>query len=166
MNGVLLACTFSWGCETANQLGISQFLKQYAENKGKDLSEQEAKEKLRKLFSYFYYSVIAEANGIEDPFDLRVVEAHWIGNELLEKVDLKAIEKVFKAEEKTYPDQFALAFVIKPLVDSLSAHHNTYAATKKTCQVTVGGKYLYHLSKKRIPATSKHIKNLSKYGKV
>lgn len=34
-----------------------------------------------------YLQVIAESNGIADPFDVRVVEAYWIGNDLLETVD-------------------------------------------------------------------------------
>jgi len=34
-----------------------------------------------------YLRTIAAANGIGDPFDPRVVEAYWIGNELLEGVD-------------------------------------------------------------------------------
>ncbi|MBM3469304.1 MAG: hypothetical protein FJX73_00705 [Armatimonadetes bacterium] len=34
-----------------------------------------------------YLRVIAESNGIADPFDARVVEAYWIGNGLLETVD-------------------------------------------------------------------------------
>lgn len=34
-----------------------------------------------------YLQVIAESNGIADPFDTRVVEAYWIGNDLLETVD-------------------------------------------------------------------------------
>ncbi len=38
---------------------------------------------------YPYLKLIADENGIEDPFDERVVEAYWIGNELLEKVKLK-----------------------------------------------------------------------------
>ena len=31
-----------------------------------------------------YLQLIARANGIADPFDERVVEAYWIGNDLLE----------------------------------------------------------------------------------
>lgn len=34
-----------------------------------------------------YLRKIAEANGIADPFDGRVVEAYWLGNELLERLD-------------------------------------------------------------------------------
>ena len=38
---------------------------------------------------YPYLKLIADENGIKDAFDERVVEAYWIGNELLEKVKLK-----------------------------------------------------------------------------
>jgi hypothetical protein len=34
-----------------------------------------------------YLELIAHANGIADPLDRRVVEAYWIGNRLLERVD-------------------------------------------------------------------------------
>lgn len=33
-----------------------------------------------------YLELIAGANGISDPLDLRVVEAYWVGNELLDRV--------------------------------------------------------------------------------
>lgn len=34
-----------------------------------------------------YLEIIAAAAGLDDPLDRRVVEAYWIGNELLELVD-------------------------------------------------------------------------------
>jgi hypothetical protein len=34
-----------------------------------------------------YLKVIAAGSGISDPFDQRVVEAYWVGNELLNRVD-------------------------------------------------------------------------------
>jgi len=37
--------------------------------------------------AYPYLELIAGCNGIADPFDVRVVEAYWIGNALLERVD-------------------------------------------------------------------------------
>lgn len=37
--------------------------------------------------AYPYLCLIAQANGIRDPFDSRVVEAYWIGNDLLERVE-------------------------------------------------------------------------------
>lgn len=35
-----------------------------------------------------YMELIARATGIKDPFDRRVVEAYWVGNDLLERVDM------------------------------------------------------------------------------
>jgi hypothetical protein len=37
--------------------------------------------------AYPYLKLIASANGLADPFDRRVVEAYWIGNPFLERVD-------------------------------------------------------------------------------
>lgn len=36
--------------------------------------------------AYPYLRLIADANGIQDPFDDRVVEAYWVGNDLLDRV--------------------------------------------------------------------------------
>ena len=38
-----------------------------------------------------YLKLIAQANGIPDPFDPRVVDAYWIGNELLEGVEMRQL---------------------------------------------------------------------------
>jgi hypothetical protein len=38
-----------------------------------------------------YLKLIANANGIADSFDARVVEAYWLGNELLEGVEVRAL---------------------------------------------------------------------------
>ena len=38
-----------------------------------------------------YLNLIARANGIADPFDPRVVEAYWIGNELLDHVEVRQL---------------------------------------------------------------------------
>lgn len=50
-------------------------------------------EKMLSAFNtlYPYLELIAHSNGIKDPFDERVVEAYWIGNELLEKVERQAL---------------------------------------------------------------------------
>lgn len=39
--------------------------------------------------AYPYLKLIAAANGIADPFDARVVDAYWIGNDLLERVEAR-----------------------------------------------------------------------------
>src|SRR6266536_3071279 len=38
-----------------------------------------------------YLQLIARANGIPDPFDPRVVDAYWIGNELLDRVGVRQL---------------------------------------------------------------------------
>lgn len=38
-----------------------------------------------------YLQLIARANGIADPFDDRVVEAYWIGNQLLDGVEVRQL---------------------------------------------------------------------------
>ena len=41
--------------------------------------------------AYPYLALIARANGIADPFDARVVEAYWIGNDLLKGVEVRQL---------------------------------------------------------------------------
>lgn len=38
-----------------------------------------------------YLQLIARANGMDDPLDPRVVEAYWIGNRLLDRVDMGSL---------------------------------------------------------------------------
>lgn len=44
-----------------------------------------------------YLRLIAEANDIADPFDERVVEAYWLGNELLEQVEVRQLHDALLA---------------------------------------------------------------------
>lgn len=59
---------------------------------GAYLTAGEADDGLRRHLRTFagampYLTLIASCNAIADPFDVRVVEAYWIGNALLERVD-------------------------------------------------------------------------------
>ena len=165
MTGPLLGATFSFGCEMANELGITPLLKEYAFSGGKSCSEEQIKEALKKLASYFYYLAIARANGISDPFDFRVVEAHWIGNELLDKVASKHAAIVIKEESASH-DRIILVYYLKPLIQTGKAHHNFYAQQigKEACRVTNDGKYFLHLGQRRVPASPEDLQNLAKYG--
>lgn len=56
--------------------------------RGEKIDEQ----KIRQILQQFagtnlYYNFIARSNGITDPFDKKVVEAYWTGNELLDKLN-------------------------------------------------------------------------------
>ena len=47
---------------------------------------------LRRFTGAFpYLQLIARSNGISDPFDQRVVEAYWIGNDLLNHVEARLL---------------------------------------------------------------------------
>src|SRR3989344_6013550 len=56
-------------------------------------ARQTAERKLREILSEFeaafpYIRFIASENKIHDPFDWRVTEAYWLGNDLLKKVSV------------------------------------------------------------------------------
>ncbi len=165
MTGPLLAATFSFGCGMANELGITPLLKDYVLSGGKSCSEEQIKQALKKLASYFYYSAIAKANGISDPFDLQVVRAHWIGNELLDKVTQKHAAMVI-GEERASHDPIILVYYLGALIKTGKAHHSFYAKYigKEDCKVTASEECFWHLGQKRIPIGPGDLENLAKYG--
>jgi hypothetical protein len=58
-----------------------------------------------------YLQFIARVNGISDPFDERVVEAYWLGNELLENIERKKffrhLTEDHKLKKRMKPGDFA-----------------------------------------------------------
>jgi hypothetical protein len=75
--------------------------------------------------AYPYYTLIARANGIEDAFDERVVEAYWLGNELLDKVSPEAVHQLIEADvvrEGWSKTQIALMFGAIALQKALPHH--------------------------------------------
>lgn len=74
-----------------------QKLRDYLE--GKNISEIE----VRKLLDEFkgaitYYKLIAEKNNISDYYDAKVIEAYWLGNELLDNVTVEDIKKMVRTD--------------------------------------------------------------------
>lgn len=73
-----------------------------------------------------YLKLIADENNIADPFDEKVVEAYWIGNELLEKVKFKGfwdhllkdqgLEKRFKKKD--------LKWIVSKVPAGAKVHHS------------------------------------------
>ncbi len=68
-----------------------------------------------------YLRLIAAANGIEDPFDPGVVEAYWLGNDLLDAVDphvcAEALIQAFAGQPTVDPRRIAAT------ADGASPHH-------------------------------------------
>jgi len=91
MNGILRCSRYAFGPNRLHYCGpdanaeLLAYIEQGAADPG-----------LNKILSAFatlypYLQLISRSNNIRDPFDERVVEAYWIGNELLEKVERQAL---------------------------------------------------------------------------
>ncbi len=87
MNGILRCTRYAFGPNRLHYCGpdANQEISAYMEHGASDPG-------LTKLLNGFqtmypYLRLIAQANRIRDPFDDRVVEAYWIGNDLLEAVE-------------------------------------------------------------------------------
>jgi hypothetical protein len=74
--------------------------------------------------AYPYLRLIAEANGIADPFDDRVVEAYWIGNACLERVDATSFYESLSTRFKARMDPRAFSWLTGKLVLGARPHHN------------------------------------------
>jgi hypothetical protein len=88
------ALTFGRYAFPPNQLGYcgpddSTALFQYVADRTPDQGLIELERRFEG--AYPYLCLIANSNGIADPFDERVVDAYWIGNSLLDGVEAKAL---------------------------------------------------------------------------
>src|SRR3989344_7944280 len=74
---------------------------------------------------YPYLTLIAYENNIRDPFDPRVVEAYWIGNDLLTNVSMNKfyyhLRDTLKLKNKVKPKDLELLF--GKLDDGMLPHH-------------------------------------------
>ena len=74
--------------------------------------------------AYPYLRLIAEANGIADPFDRRVVEAYWIGNEYLERVGESPFYTSLRERFQPRMDAHAFSWLASKLEHGARPHHN------------------------------------------
>jgi hypothetical protein len=75
---------------------------------------------------YPYLRLIAKANNILDPFDSRVVEAYWLGNELLEKVGKQRLYNflVDDLEIKKKTESKEMEWLEKKISEGAVPHHS------------------------------------------
>jgi hypothetical protein len=71
-----------------------------------------------------YLQLIAHANGIADPFDQRVVEAYWIGNPYLERVDAAAFHQSLDERFHARMDTRTFGWLTTKLELGARPHHN------------------------------------------
>jgi hydrogenase maturation factor len=127
MEGILTSCLYSYGCPELRQIGAEKLFLNFLENPEKSKLPF-VKDILEKLEPFIYYRLIAKMNGINSPFNSKVVKAHWLGNSLLRKIKKEDIEG------------FSINRLIK-LSDLIGAkpHHNFNVLwlTKKTEKIPI-----------------------------
>ncbi len=74
--------------------------------------------------AYPYLRLIAHANGIADPFDRRVVEAYWIGNDCLERVDASRFYQSLQERFRPRTDARSFGWLASKLEHGARPHHN------------------------------------------
>jgi hypothetical protein len=74
--------------------------------------------------AYPYLKLIASSNHIPDPFDHRVVEAYWIGNELLDGVDLAQFYDSLRERFAKQLDAKTLGYLLSKPPLGARAHHS------------------------------------------
>lgn len=89
-DGLLRCSRYAFGPNRLHYCGpdASQEILSYLHEGASDPGLAEMLKKFGTLFPYLRF--IAHANRIADPFDPRVVDAYWIGNTLLDAVDMRA----------------------------------------------------------------------------
>jgi hydrogenase maturation factor len=73
-----------------------------------------------------YLQLIAHANGLRDPFDARVVEAYWIGNELLDGVEARQLYASLKERFASQLTQRTREVILGKAPAGAHPHHSFY----------------------------------------
>jgi len=85
-----------------------------------------AMEALRKFYAlYPYLELIAAANDLQ-PFDAEVIEAYWIGNELLNNVQYSEIQKTILSFQKFGLPRSIVEKKAAELPDAMLPHHSMH----------------------------------------
>lgn len=122
--GALLAARFSFMpnrlgyCGPEENRAILDYLAEQASDRGLE-------QILTKFAGAFpYYSFIAATSGIPDAFDPRVIEAYWIGNELLERVEVADLHRHLEERFGRSLSAKALRAVLGQVPAGARPHHN------------------------------------------
>ncbi len=96
--GLRLAAVFSTVPNCKDYCGPAESWKAFEEFLKTGKGPEKVAGLLEKFVAFYPYAeLIGEASG-KKPFDLEVVEAYWLGNELLEKIGPEDVAKMIKAK--------------------------------------------------------------------
>ncbi len=100
MDGLLRCSRYAFGPNRLHYCGpdANQELFSYLDHEVADAGLAQLLKGFQTMYPYL--RLIADANGISDPFDERVVEAYWIGNGLLDHVHVRAFYDHLRDEQK------------------------------------------------------------------
>jgi hydrogenase maturation factor len=100
LDGALLAARYAFMPNKLRYCGgdSNSELFEYAAHQASDDGLKAMLKEFETMFPYL--RLIAEANKIADPFNYKVVEAYWLGNELLEKVSMNNFYRYLVDEQK------------------------------------------------------------------
>lgn len=134
--GALLAARFSF---MPNRLGYcgpeeNQAMLDYVVDQHSDRGLEQILGRFAGAFPY--YSFIASASGIADVFDERVIEAYWIGNDLLKGIELADFHRHLadRFRPRFSPRVFRSVLGLAP--DGARPHHNFHVFSMP---VRIGG---------------------------
>jgi len=91
MEGIMRCSRYSFGPNRLHYCGpdANKELHDLIESGESNIGLAHLLKQFKTLFPYLRQ--IAEANNIKDPFDNRIVEAYWLGNELLDRINQKRL---------------------------------------------------------------------------
>lgn len=115
LKGLILACKYSWNCQTAEALGFQKKL--FALACKKEISKEDEM-KLEKVLQFFdpfrWYQKIALENQIKDPFDFKVVRFYWLGSPELKSQDWHNYTTFLRAPLKCLDLKLVLPCLVLP----------------------------------------------------
>lgn len=130
MSGLKLAASYSF---YPHQLGLCGPSEEKSRKilfrflAGEKIASSIIKKILRQFKAAFpYYCLIAKANKIKNPFDRKVIEAYWLGNNFLEKISFKDLKKFFSQNFPHLSNNFLFLSLEKTQLSVLKIrpHHN------------------------------------------
>jgi hypothetical protein len=128
MNGLELAVRHSYAPNKLRYCGAADYsapIESYVKTQNAALESALQSNYQTLTAAYHYLRVIADANRLQ-PFDLRVAEAYWIGNELLENVKTDDIRRLFlgRFAQSDYWDDALAAEFAQHIPSGIAAHHS------------------------------------------
>ncbi len=117
-------------------------------------NKAEIKKEMKKFYGVMHYcKQIAKANKIKDPLDERVLEAYWLGNDLLKKAQYK---------NGGYPHHSYHVWCRAPFNPDIKLTDKM----RRLCQVSCRSGYTYHWKTKIQKINKTQLKNLKYYTKI